>query len=151
MLLLGKIALGTIGAMIAGTGLLCSEGFVDVDVIQHRDSPPHVHVIAPALLAPIAIHLVPDKKLARASEQIQPWLPTIRAALDGLRDAPDLTIVEVSNAEEYVQVAKSGGEIVVDVANRDDTVHVSVPIRAIDSSVSALASVSPGSNDAASF
>jgi len=151
MLLIGKIALGMVGATVAGAGLLCSEGFVDVNVVQHRDSPPHIHVIAPAMLAPIAIRLVPDKKLARASQQIQPWLPTIRAALDGLRNSPDLTIVEVSNSEEYVQVAKIGGEIVVDVANRDDTVHVSVPLRALDSSVSALASVSPGSDEAASF
>jgi hypothetical protein len=122
-----------------------------VNVIQHRDSPAHVHVIAPAMLAPIAIRLVPDNKIARASEQIQPWLPTIRATLEGLRESPDLTIVEVSNAEEYVQVAKNGGEIVVDVANRDETVHVSVPIRAIDSSVNALASAAPGLSHTASF
>jgi hypothetical protein len=143
MILLGKIALGMVGTMVAGAGLLCSEGFVDVNVVQHRDSSPHIHVIAPAMLAPIAVRLVPDEKLARASEQIQPWLPTIREALDSLQDAPDMTLVEVSDADEYVHVAKYGGDIVVDVANRGETVHVSAPIRAIHSTVEALASVTP--------
>jgi len=143
MILLGKIALGMVGAAVAGAGLLCSEGFVDVNVVQRRDSPPRIHVIAPAMLAPIAVRLMPDDKLARASEQIQPWLPTIREALNGLDDAPDMTLVEVSDPNEYVHVAKYGGDIVVDVADGKDTVHVSAPIRAIDSTVQALASVAP--------
>lgn len=145
MILLGKIALGMAGFAVAGAGMLCSEGFVDVNVVQRRDSPPHVHVIAPAMLAPIAVRLVPNDKLANASEQIQPWLPTIRAALDGLRDSPDMTLVEVSDRDEYVHVEKSYGDIVVDVANRDETVHVSVPIRAIHSTVEALADANPAS------
>ncbi|MGH9572004.1 MAG: hypothetical protein ACRD40_00525 [Candidatus Acidiferrales bacterium] len=143
MILLGKIALGMVGTALAGAGLLCSEGFVDVNVVQRRDSPPHIHVIAPAMLAPIAVRLLPDEKLARASEQIQPFLPTIRAALDGLSDGPDMTLVEVSDPNEYVHVAKYGGDIVVDVANRGETVHVSAPIRAIGSTVEALAAVAP--------
>lgn len=146
MILLGKIALGMVGAAVAGAGLLCSEGFVDVNVVQHRDSPPHVHVIAPAMLAPIAVRLVPNDKLARASEQIQPWLPTVREALDGLANSPDMTLVEVSDPNEYVHVAKYGGDIVVDVANRDETVHVSAPIRAIHSTVEALAEDAPQFN-----
>ena len=143
MILLGKIALGMAGFAVAGAGLLCSEGFVDVNVVQHRDSPPHIHVIAPALLAPITVRLVPNDKLGEASEKLQPWLPTVRAALDGLRDSPDMTLVEVSDPNEYVHVEKRYGDIVVDIANREETVHVSVPIRAIHSTVDALADVSP--------
>ena len=147
MILLGKIALGMAGFAVAGAGVLCSEGFVDVNVVQRRDSPPHVHVIAPAMLAPIAVRLVPNEKLADASEKIQPWLPTIRAALDGLSDSPDMTLVEVSDPNEYVHVEKRYGDIVVDVANREETVHVSVPIRAIHSTVEALADANPDSGN----
>lgn len=147
MILLGKIALGMAGFAVAGAGVLCSEGFVDVNVVQRRDSPPHVHVIAPAMLAPIAVRLVPNNKLADASEKIQPWMPTIRAALDALRDSPDVTLVEVSDPNEYVHVEKRYGDIVVDVANREQTVHVSVPIRAIRSTVEALADASPDSTN----
>lgn len=147
MILLGKIALGIAGFAVAGAGMLCSEGFVDVNVVQHRDSPPHLHVIAPAMLAPIAVRLVPNDKLADASEKLRPWLPTIRAALDSLRDSPDLTLVEVSDPDEYVHVEKRYGDIVVDVANRKETVHLSVPIRAIHSTVEALADANLASSN----
>jgi hypothetical protein len=139
MILLGKIAVGLVGTAFAGAGLLCSEGFVDVNVVQHHPNAPHIHVIAPAILAPIALRIIPSYKLGRAGDQIQPWLPTIRAALDGLSDAPDLTLVEVSNPDQYVHVAKEDGDIIVDVANPEETVHVSVPLRAIGSSAEALA------------
>jgi hypothetical protein len=153
MILLGKIALGLMGATVAGAGILCSDGFVDVNVNCHQpQQPQHIHVIAPALLAPIALRLVPSDKLARASQQIQPWLPTVHAALDGLSDSPDMTLVEVLNPDEYVHVAKEGGDVVVDVANAEETVHVSVPLRAIDGSVDAIAAAQPDRESAtASF
>lgn len=153
MLLLAKIALGMLGVTVAGAGVMCSEGFINVNVNEHsRSENHHIHVIAPALLVPIAVRLVPSGKLAQASHQIQPWLPTVRAALNSLGDAPDLIIVEVSDPNEYVQVAKVGGSIVVDVADRDETAHVSVPLSAITSTTEALAAASPGTNiDSASF
>jgi hypothetical protein len=153
MILLGKIALGLTAVTFTGAGLLCSEGFVNVNVNEHGRTDKqreHIHVIAPALLVPIAVRLVPDDKLANAADKIQPWLPTIRAAIEGLGDSPDMTIVEVSNAREYVQVAKDGGSIVVDVANPRETVHASVPLRAIDSTVSALAAAETNSSPGAS-
>jgi hypothetical protein len=143
MILLGKIALGFGATAVAGATLLCSEGFVNVNVVRHNigsdDGPAHIHVIAPAILAPIAARLVPYHKLAEAANKLEPFLPTIRAALDGLSEAPDMTLVEVSNPDEYVHVEKDGGSIVVDVSNEDATVHVSVPLNAIDSTVSAIA------------
>jgi hypothetical protein len=153
MILLGKIALGLMGATVAGAGILCSDGFVEVKVnCDQPQQPQHIHVIAPAILAPIALRLVPNRKLARASEQIQPWLPTIHAALDGLSDSPDMTLVEVSDPGEYVHVAKDGSDLVVDVANSEETVHVSVPLRAIGGSVEAIAAARPDrASDIASF
>lgn len=151
MLLLGKIALGMLGATVAGTGLLCSQGFINVNVNEHaRNDSHHIRVIAPALLVPIAVHLVPGGKLARASDQIRPLLPSIRAALDGLSDAPDLTLVEVNDPNEFVQVSKIGGSIVVDVADGDETVHVSVPLSTVGSTTEALCAAST-SIDTASF
>ena len=57
--------------------------------------------------------------------EIQPWLPTIRASLDALRESEDITFVEVKEPGQNVRVAKSGGSIVVDVNENDETVHVS--------------------------
>ena len=139
MLLLGKIALGMAGTALAGVGVLCSEGLVQVKVIEKQPRGHHVNVIAPALLMPIAAHFVPPQHLGSAKNEMQPYLPTIRAALDSLREANDVVFVEVKEQDEHVVVAKSGGSIVVDVDDPNETVHVSTPIRAISSTVEELA------------
>jgi hypothetical protein len=139
MMLLGKIVLGMAGTALAGVGVLCSEGMVQVKVIEKHPQGHHINVIAPALLGPIAVHFVPRGNLSDASRQIQPYLPTVRAALDALRDADDIVFVEVKERDQHVQVAKSGGSIVVDVDDPDETVHVSTPIRAISSVIDQIA------------
>jgi hypothetical protein len=91
------------------------------------------------MLAPIAVHFTPQRDLAQAARQIQPYMPTIRAALNGLRDSEDIVLVDVTEPGEHVHVSKSGGSIIVDVDDSDATVHVSTPIRAISSTVEQLA------------
>jgi hypothetical protein len=145
MRLLGKIVLGMAGVGVAGAGVLCSEGLVHVKVIEKRPQGLHINVIAPAMLAPIAVHLAPRRDLAQAARQIQPYMPTIRAAVEGLRDSEDVVFVEVKEPGEHVEVAKSGGSIVVDVDDDGETVHVSTPIRAVSSAAEQLAAVSSNS------
>ena len=139
MILLAKIALGMAGVGLASAGVLCSEGVVNVKVVEKKPQGVHIHVIAPAMLAPIAVHLAPRRALANAARQIQPNMRAIRAALDGLRDSDDVVLVEVKEPGEHVEVVKSGGSIVVDVDDAGETVHVSAPIRAISSTVDQLA------------
>jgi len=142
MILIAKIAVGLAGATVLGVGLLCSEGFVNVNVVEKKPQGTHVHVIAPAIIAPIAMHFVPKHHVAQAAEEIRPWLPAIRAGLDQLRECDDFTLVEVKESQEHVQVAKRGGSIVVDVDDAGETVHVSTPIRAISSTLEQLAAAS---------
>ena len=143
MVLLGKVALGIVGTVVAGVGVLCSDGLIEVKVVERQPETHHVYVIAPAMLVPIGMHFAPRKDLSRAAAQIQPWMPTIRAALDQLRDSDDITLVEVKEPGEHVRVAKEGGSIVVDVEEKGETVHVSTPIRAISSTVEQLAASAP--------
>lgn len=145
MILLGKIVLGMAGVGLAGAGVLCTEGFVHVKVIEKQSQGFHINVIAPAMLAPIALHFVPSRDLAPATRQLQPYMPTIRAALDGLRDSKDIVFVDVKEPGEQVHVSKSGGSIVVDVEDNDATVHVATPIRAVSSTVEQLVAASPNS------
>jgi hypothetical protein len=143
VVLLGKVALGIVGTAVAGVGILCSDGMIEVKVVERQPEVHHVYVIAPAMLVPIGMHFAPRRELSRAAAQIQPWMPTIRAALDQLRESDDVTLVEVKEPSEHVRVAKQGGSIVVDVEDRDDTVHVSAPIRAISNTVEQLAASAP--------
>ena len=140
MILLGKIVLGAAGVGLAGAGVLCSDGLVQVKVIEREPSGHHINVIAPAMLAPIAVHFAPRRCLAQATREIQPYMPVVRAALEGLRDSHDMVLVEVKEPGEHVEVAKSGGSIRVDVDDEGEIVHVSAPIRAITSTVEQLAS-----------
>jgi hypothetical protein len=143
VVLLGKIALGIVGTAVAGVGLLCSEGMIEVKVVERAPEVHHVYVIAPAMLVPIGMHFAPRRDLSRAAAEIKPWLPTIRAALEQLRDTDDVTLVEVKEPGQHVRVTKEGGSIVVDVEDHDDTVHVSTPIRAISSTIEQLAAADP--------
>ena len=143
MVLLGKIALGLTGVMVTGVGLLFSEGVVEVKVVEKQPEVHHIFVVAPAILAPIGMRFVPRHHLYEAAEQLRPHLPEIRAALEGLREADDMTFVDARDHDQHVQVMKSGGSIVVDVHDKDESVYVSVPIRAISSTVEELAAASP--------
>jgi hypothetical protein len=147
MVLLGKVALGIVGAAVAGVGLLCSEGMIEVNVVEKQPEAHHVYVLAPAMLVPITMHFIPSRKLRPAAAQIQPWMPTIRAALEQLRAGEDITLVEVHEPGQHVLVTKSGGSVVVDVTDKDEIVHVSAPIRAMESTAERIAAAKPGNQD----
>jgi hypothetical protein len=70
---------------------------------------------------------------------VRPYLPIIDAAIPALEDCPDGVFVEVTDNDEHVVVAKRGSSIVVDVNDHGDTVHVSVPLRAAQSSIHEIA------------
>ena len=116
MIVLAKIALGMAGMAVAGVGVLCSEGVVNVKVAEKQPNGVHIHVIAPAMRVPIAVRVAPRSALAQAARQIQPKLPEIQAALEGLRDADDVMLVEVRGPDKHVEVQKAGRSIIVDVA-----------------------------------
>ena len=147
MILLGKVALGIAGTALAGVGLICSEGMIEVKVVEKQPEVHHVYVLAPAMLVPIATHFIPSSKLGRAAAEVKPWMPTIRAALEQLRASEDITLVEVREPGQHVVVTKSGGSVVVDVTDKDDVVHVSAPIRAIESTLEQVAAASPETQD----
>lgn len=90
------------------------------------------------VLAPAAIFCVPNRHLQKAGEQLRPWMPAIRAAVEQLKDERDMTFVEVDQAGQHVRVSESGGSVIVDVDDPNETVHVSAPLRAIGSTLEEL-------------
>ena len=142
MIVLGKVALGIAGVAAAGVGLICSEGMIEVNVVERQPEAHHVYVLAPAAAVPMAVHFIPSHEFGHASAELQPWMPTIRAALDQLREVDDVTLVDVTEPGQHVVVTKKGGSVVVDVNDRDETVHVSAPIRAISSTIEQVAAAS---------
>lgn len=147
MILLAKVVLGVAAVATAGVGLLCSEGLIEVNVVEKQPEAHHVYVLAPAALVPMTMHFIPSRKFGHASRELQPWMPTIRAALDDLRETDDVTLVEVTEPGQHVVVSKQGGSVVVDVNDQDETVHVSAPIRAIVSTIEQVAAASDDSSN----
>jgi len=143
MILLAKLALGTLGTVVAAGGVISSEGFVSVRVHEKKPDGTHVSLIVPAMVLDGGLHFVPKENLQDASEKVRPWLPTIHAAIDAMKSEGDTTFVEVREVNQHVTVATHNGAIVVDVDDDGETVHVSTPLRAIDNAIDQISAAGP--------
>jgi len=139
MIFLAKLGIGVMSTALVAGAALSSEGFIHVRVHEKHPGGDNVFVIVPAAIVPMAAHFVPRENLAEASANIRPYLPIIDAAIPALEDCPDGVFVEVKDNDEHVLVSKIGGALVVDVSDQDEVVHVSVPLRAAQSSIHQLA------------
>jgi hypothetical protein len=139
MIFLAKLGLGVMGTAAVAAAALCSEGFIHVKVHEKHVGGKNINVTVPAALVPATLKFVPNNDLIEASENLCPYLPIIDAAIRALEDCPDGLLVEVVDSRDHVRVAKRGGSIVVDVNDAADTVHVSVPLRAAESSIHEIA------------
>jgi hypothetical protein len=139
MLLLGKIGIGFIGTILVGGAIVSSEGFIHVKVHEKQTNGTHISLIVPAVIAPLTLHFVPKHYLADASANLQQFKPVIDAALSGLAECPDGTLVEVVDSDTHVTVVKSGGSILVDADDPDETVRVAVPLRATQRTIDEIA------------
>jgi hypothetical protein len=143
MLLLAKLALGLTGTAVVAGAYTFHDGVVRVDVDEEREGGSHVHVWAPAAIAPIALHFVPDSHLEHALEQAGPFLPTLRVLAKELKKYPDANFVDVRDHEDHVRVSIHNGKVIVDVDERGGKVHVACPLAAIEDVAGELESRSP--------
>lgn len=139
MIFLAKLGVGVLGVAVVGGAALCSEGFVKVKVREKEPGGTHVNVIVPAALVNTSLEFVPNHYLADAADNLRPYLGIVDAAIPTLEDCPDGTLVEVHDESDHVVIAKRAGSLVVDVEDPDDTVHVSVPLRAALRSIHLIA------------
>jgi hypothetical protein len=139
MLLLGKIGAGFLGTALIAGGLVSSQGFVHVRVTEKKEHGTHLRLVLPAAAVPVVLRLVPRGRLSEAARNVRPWLPAINAAASSLADSPDVPLVEVTGPAQHVSVMKAGDSLVVDVNDRQDIVHVSVPLATVRSAANIVA------------
>ena len=142
MIFLAKLGLGFAGTVVVGGAALCSQGFIQVRVHEKHSGGTNVSLIVPAALAPLTLQFAPGQQLAPAAAELRPYLPALDAAIPALEDCPDGVLVEVIDTNDHVRIAKRGGSIVVDVRDPEEDVHVSVPLRAAQSSIHEIAKAS---------
>ncbi len=143
MIFLAKLGIGVLGTALAGAAALSSEGFIYVNVQEKHPGGTHVRVLVPAALVPATLYFVPRRHFANAPHDLRTALPIIDAAIPALDNCPDGLLVEVVDSGEHVLVANRAGSIVVDVNDPDETVHVSVPLRAAQSAIHQIAEATP--------
>jgi hypothetical protein len=143
-MLLAKIALGLASTLAFAAIYTFREGVIRVDVDEHRTGGSHVHVWVPATVVPIALHFTPKCHLQNASENIQPWIPTIWQLAKELEKYPEANLVEVVDGDDHVQIRTHAGKLQVDVREPGESVHVAVPIATLEEISSELTENVPG-------
>lgn len=129
-MILAKLAIGFGATMILGATYIVQDGFVHVGVDEFTENGTHLHLVVPAVLAPLAATCIPERHLHQVREQAGPYLPMLRQAIYELSKLPDSDFVEVKDGDQHVRVAKAGGGLKVEVHSPEENVDVWVPLRA---------------------
>ncbi len=126
-------------AMIVLAGFVVySAGAVTVYVHEKKADGHRILLPVPALLVSFGLRFVPDQDLRKASAELRPWLPAIKAASEELARCPDGPLVEVVNPTERVLIFKRGESLMIDVDSETDAVHLSMPVKLVTSVVGRL-------------
>jgi hypothetical protein len=139
MIFLAKLGMGVVGTALLAGAALSSQGFIHVRVQEKQPDGTNLNLFVPAAVVPTTLRFVPNQHLAEASENLRPYLPIIDAVIPALEDSPDGVLVEVVDPDEHVLVEKRGASIIVEVNDAADVVHVSVPLRAAESTIREIA------------
>jgi hypothetical protein len=140
-MLLAKLALGLCGTVAVAGAYTFHEGVMRVDEDHHDGR--HVHVWVPAVLVPMAMHVVPSRHLEHVAAQASPWLPTLRALTKELKKYPETVLVEVEDHNQHVRVRTHQGKLLIDVTEPREDVHVVCPLAMMEDIERQLEAVSP--------
>ena len=125
-MLLAKLALGFCGTVALAGAYTFHEGIMRVED-DHFDGR-HVHVWIPAAIVPMALHVVPTRRLERALKHAGPWLPALRELTKELKRYPEADFVEVEDGRQHVHIRTHQGKLLIDAIEPDETVHVACPL-----------------------
>jgi hypothetical protein len=137
--LAGTLSLAGAGLVLVG-GLAYNAGAVHISVHEKRPGGDSIRLIIPAVVVPAAMALVPDKVLRDLPPEARSNLPALRIAAEELKNLPDGPLVEVHDPGEDVVIGLQDDTLTIDVDSDSDEVHLRIPLGAVESVVSSLAS-----------
>ena len=127
--------MSTLGAvLLAGTaGLLTATLLMDwmiVDVHVEEDTPIHIKVPFPLIIANAATAFIPDEALEEAEvpPELKAQKDLVMATVTALLETPDTHFVKVETEDANVDVYKQGDNLRVEVIAEDAVVSCTVPI-----------------------
>ncbi|MGC1483991.1 MAG: hypothetical protein WA789_09370 [Candidatus Acidiferrum sp.] len=144
MVLLGKIALGFGATVLMAGAYTFRDGLLRVDVDESHGRGSHVHVWVPAAVVPMAMHFVPRISMERAGDRAGQYMPLVHAIAKELQNYPEAELVEVRDGEQHVHIRTHNGNLLIDVDEPGEQVHVACPLATIDEVSRELAAFAPG-------
>ena len=132
----GQRGMSTLGAvLLAGTaGLLTATLMMDwvvVDVhVVEEDTPIHIKVPFPLVVADIAAGFIPDELLEEAEipPEVTAQKDLVLATVAALLDSPDTHLVKVRTEDANVDIFKEGDTLRISVDADDAVVRCNIPI-----------------------
>jgi hypothetical protein len=137
----GALALAGVTAVLVG-GMVYSAGAVRISVHEKRPGGDSFRIILPAAVVPVAMAFVPDRVFRDLPPEARQNLPALLIAAKELSKVPDGPLVEVRDARDHVVIAVEGHALKIDVDSDGDEVHLQIPLGAVESVASRLASSS---------
>jgi len=145
MLLIAKAAIGLGATLALSTADVFHEGVIRVDVDEHRDGGSHVHLWVPATAVSGSLRVVPRHYIQHAAERTRAYLPVIREVAKELRKYPCAELVDVRSADhEHVRIAVHNGRIYVDAVDKENDIHIAVPVETVADVADRLEAAAPG-------
>jgi len=135
----GQRGMSTVGAVLlaATAGLLTATLMMDwmvVDIrVEEEESPIHIKVPFPLVVADIAAGFIPDEVLdeARVPAEARAQKELVLATVRSLLESPDAQLVKVRTDDANVDISKDGDTLRIAVDADDAVVRCNVPIDGI--------------------
>jgi len=137
----GTLSLAGAAALLLG-GMAYNAGAVRVSVKEKRPGGDSIHLIVPAVVVPAVMAVIPDSAFRDIPPEARKHLPLVKLVAAELKDLPDGPLVEVRGPGEEVTIALEDKTLAIDVNDAGDEVHLRIPLGAVESVASRLASVS---------
>ena len=130
VLLVAMLMAGTVGM---ATATAFRHGNIRVQVTSRGGGGDNINLVVPATLAEAIVALAPVGMIRDEipMDEIEPYLPAIRGLGREIRNLPDAVYVEVRSHDETVRIEKRDGRFLIDVQDRSETVHISIPVTTV--------------------
>jgi len=133
LILFGSLVLLMLCIGVALAVTVHQAGVIAIDIRCHGNGGSEIHNLRiPGFLVNQALEFIPDRALRQAHREMARLHPMMREAFRTLRKLPDFELVRVESADEQVRIVKRGRDLVIDVEDDRETVHLTVPLATLD-------------------
>lgn len=126
----------TVAGSIAVYQAFGGMGTLVVDVHPKRAGGDQVYIEMPGAVIPMTMFCIPDHAFIDCDvddEDMRYVGPIMRAVFNEIGKMPDTEIVHVETSDETVSIVKEGRNLIIDVETYDESVHLTIPIKAVQS------------------